>query len=325
MAREVVDVGHGIDLSKNFIRGAARLLVADMTVPFPTELDDVIRMATTSDDEEQTLSITGTPTGGTFTLTFRGYTTAAIAYNAASSAVVSALEALSTIGTGGVTATGGPLPGTPVVLTFANQLSGQALPLITVTGSFTGGTTPAGSVARTNAGFGQFDAQSGWTDLGATKGGITIVRNNAEEAFDVDQIYADILTLPTTWEMNVQAACARNDLELLQYLWEGGSITTNSSPSTGAERTLPLGTPKSYRQRRLAVYFQRVSLDGGVTAGKIRAYCFRQTQRTAQESSQVFNKTGDQTTVPFTWRALPDQNVVDANARFGSIIDQAAA
>jgi hypothetical protein len=77
--------------------------------------------------------------------------------------------------------------------------------------------------------------------------------------------------------------------------------------------------------RRLCVFFQRVSLDGGVTAGKIRAYCFRITQRTAQESSQTFNKTGDQTLIPFTWRAMPDQNVVDRNGRFGSIIDQAAA
>jgi hypothetical protein len=324
MAREVVDVGHGVDLSKNFIRGAARLLVADLTVPFPTVLNDVLRMGTTSQDEVQTLTTTGTPTGGTFTLTFMGYTTAAIPYNASAAAVVSALEVLSTIGTGGVTATGGPLP-TGIVITFAAQQAGKSQPLITATSSLTGGTTPAVAVARTTGGFGQFSSQTGWTDLGATKGGITVVRNNAEEAFDVDQIYADILTLPTNWEMSVQAACARNDLDLLQYLWEGGTITTNTTPTTGAERTLPLGTASSYRQRRLCVFFQRVSLDGGVTPGKVRAYCFRLTQRTAQESSQVFNKTGDQTTVPFTWRAIPDQNVQDANARFGSIIDQAAA
>lgn len=325
MAREVTDVGHGVDLSKNFIRGAARLLVSDLTVAFPTQLNDVLRMGTTSQAEVQTLSITGTPTGGTFTLTFRGYTTAAIAYNAVATAVVSTFEALGTVGTGGVTATGGPLPGTPVAITFAGQLAGQSVPLITATGSFTGGTTPTVSVARTTAGFGQFDAQVGWVDLGATKGGITVVRNNGEEAFDVDQIYADILTLPTNWEMNVQASCARNDLDLLQYLWEGGTITTNSAPATGAERTLTLGTPTSYRQRRLCVFYQRVSLDGGITPGKLRAYCFRITQRSAQESSQTFNKTGDQATVPFTWRAIPDQAVADGAARFGSIIDQAAA
>jgi hypothetical protein len=325
MSRTVTDVGHGVDLGKNFIRGAARMLVADLTEPFPTVLDDVIRMDTTSGDEVQTLTVTGTPTGGDFTLTFRGYTTAAIAYDATAADVQAALEALSTVGTGGVVASGGALPGSALTLTFAAQLGDQAVPLITATGNLTGGTTPTASVARTTAGFGQYDAQTGWTDLGATKGGITVLRNNAEEAFDVDQIYADILTLPTTWEMNVQASCARADIDLLQYLWEGGTITVNSAPTTGPERTLPLGTPTAYRQRRLAVYFQRPSIDGGVTAGKIRAYCFRITQRTAQESTLVHNKTGDQATVPFTWRAIPDQNVVDANARFGSIIDQAAA
>jgi hypothetical protein len=322
MPRTVVDVGHGVDLAKNFIRGAARLIIAPMTTPYPTVLNDVVRTALTATSEIQTLTITGTPAGGSFTLTFRGYTTGAIAFGAAASAVSTALEALSSVGTAGVVCAGGPLPGTPVTITFSNQLSGQSVPLITATSSLTGGTTPTIAITRTTPGFGQYDAQSNWTDLGATKGGITVLRNNAEEAFDVDQIAADILTLPTSWEMSVQASCARADIDLLQYLWEGGTITVDVA--TG-ERTLPLGTPTSYQQRRLAVFFQRTSIDGGVTPGKIRAYCFRITQRTAQESSIGHNKTGDQATIPFTWKALPDQNIIDANARFGGIIDEAAA
>ena len=42
------------------------------------------------------------PTGGTFTLTFNGQTTAGIDYNASATAVLSALEALSSIGSGNV-------------------------------------------------------------------------------------------------------------------------------------------------------------------------------------------------------------------------------
>ena len=42
----------------------------------------------------QTVTVNGTPTGGTFTLTWNGYTTTAIAYNAAASAVQTALQAL---------------------------------------------------------------------------------------------------------------------------------------------------------------------------------------------------------------------------------------
>src|SRR5262249_41925037 len=51
-------------------------------------------------DEVQTVTLTGNPTGGTFTLTFSGQTTAAIAYNASAATVQSALQALSSIGSG---------------------------------------------------------------------------------------------------------------------------------------------------------------------------------------------------------------------------------
>ena len=50
----------------------------------------------------QTITFDGTPTGGTFKLTFRGATTGAIPYNATASAVQAQLEALSTIGAGNI-------------------------------------------------------------------------------------------------------------------------------------------------------------------------------------------------------------------------------
>jgi hypothetical protein len=105
--------------------------------------------------EVQTLSFTGTPTGGTFTLTFRGQTTAPIAYNAVNTAVDTAFEALSTVGAGNVAVTGGPGPGTPYVFTFGGTLATQAIRPITVnTAGLTGGTSPAGAVVETTPGFG---------------------------------------------------------------------------------------------------------------------------------------------------------------------------
>jgi hypothetical protein len=59
--------------------------------------------------EVQTLTKAGTVSGGTFTITFKGETTAPIAWNAVAADVQAALIALSTVGTGGVTVTGGPL------------------------------------------------------------------------------------------------------------------------------------------------------------------------------------------------------------------------
>jgi hypothetical protein len=77
-------------------------------------------------DEIQTLTASGLPTGGTFTLGFTGTvgspipveTTAPIAYNASAAAIQAALEALPSISVGDVTVTGGPAHTTPVVITF---------------------------------------------------------------------------------------------------------------------------------------------------------------------------------------------------------------
>lgn len=103
--------------------------------------------------EAQTVTITGTPTGGTFTLTWQGETTAAIAFNATAAAVELALEALSAVNVGDVAVTGGPGPGTPYVVTFGGQYRGENVAQMTTSGaSLTGGTSPASAVTTTTAG-----------------------------------------------------------------------------------------------------------------------------------------------------------------------------
>ncbi len=108
--------------------------------------------------EVQTVTITGTPTGGTFTLTFDGQTTTALAYNAAAAAVEAALIALSNIAPGQVAVTGGPGPGTPWVATFVSTMGN--VPQMTASGALlTGGTTPAVAVTTNTGG-------SNLTDIG---------------------------------------------------------------------------------------------------------------------------------------------------------------
>lgn len=104
-------------------------------------------------NEVQTITITGTPTGGDFTLTFNGQTTGAIAYDADAATVELALEALSNIEVGEATCAGGALPGTPVTVTFSGQYAAQDVPLMTDDDSgLTGGTTPAVAVTETTPG-----------------------------------------------------------------------------------------------------------------------------------------------------------------------------
>jgi hypothetical protein len=101
--------------------------------------------------EEQTLTVTGTPTGGNVKLSYRGGVTGVIAHNAAAADVAAALNALDTIAEdGGVTATGGAHPGTPIVVTFNEH---GVRPLIALnTNSYTGGTTPTLTPTETEAG-----------------------------------------------------------------------------------------------------------------------------------------------------------------------------
>ncbi len=78
--------------------------------------------------EEQTITIEGAPSGGTFTLTFDGKTTTPIAYNASAESVRQAFDALLAIG-GGETFVEGR-PGGPYTILFEGALAEKAEPEI---------------------------------------------------------------------------------------------------------------------------------------------------------------------------------------------------
>jgi hypothetical protein len=108
-------------------------------------------------NEIQTLTIGGTPTAGSFTLTFEGRTTAAIQWSNVNATLLAnidnALEALSTVGTGGVTTAAGTLTagiGT-ITVTFTGNLAKLDVPQMTFVNSMTG-TSPTLANATTTAG-----------------------------------------------------------------------------------------------------------------------------------------------------------------------------
>lgn len=112
----------------------------------------LINLQKVPQNEVQTITITGTPTGGTFTLTYSGQTTSSIAYNAAASDVQAALEALSNIAVGDVVCAGGTLPGTAVTVTFEGALANTDVSLMTSSSSLTGGTSPTITITETKKG-----------------------------------------------------------------------------------------------------------------------------------------------------------------------------
>jgi hypothetical protein len=117
-------------------------------------------------NDVQTLSLIGTPTGGTFTLSFKGQITAPIAWNAAASVVQTALVALVNVGSGNVVCTGGPLPGN-ITVTFQGVFANSPQPtLVGINNLLTGGTGPQPNVAHTTYGTGVLLTQVGGAPLG---------------------------------------------------------------------------------------------------------------------------------------------------------------
>jgi hypothetical protein len=137
------------DASDTTLTGA--LTVANVESVFLLATQDMT-VRVNAANEVQTISITGSPTGGTFTLTLSGHTTAAIAWNASAAAVQAALELLTSVGAGNVVVTGGPLPGSILTARFRKGLAATNVAQMTSTSSLTGGSSPAISHATTTAG-----------------------------------------------------------------------------------------------------------------------------------------------------------------------------
>jgi len=113
---------------------------------------------TAGTDEVQTLTIGGTPTGGTFTLVYDGQTTAPITWSNVNATLIAAidaaLEALVNIGTGGVTTAVGTMTagiGTATI-TFTGANAKKNVALITVGTNSLTGTAPTLAVATTTPG-----------------------------------------------------------------------------------------------------------------------------------------------------------------------------
>lgn len=101
-------------------------------------------------NEIQTATVGGSPTGGTFRLALDGKPTAALAYNASAAVVQAALEALPNVGAGNV---GVALSGSVYTVTFQGELANQDIPLLTLfSNNLTGGSSPTVTPATTQVG-----------------------------------------------------------------------------------------------------------------------------------------------------------------------------
>lgn len=105
---------------------------------------------TIGNNQTNVVTISGGPSGGTFTITVAGQTTSGINHNAAASAVQTALEALSNVAPGDVAVTGSN--GGPYTLVWAAAFADLAIVVTASGASLTGGTTPAATATTPLAG-----------------------------------------------------------------------------------------------------------------------------------------------------------------------------
>lgn len=146
--------------------GTTSLDFGEVSITFDAFPDDYYVEGQAS--EVQSVDITGTPTGGTFTLSLGSETTSTIAFDAASAAVQSALEALANIGTGNATVSGS---NPNFAVTFASALANKKMPLLVSDNALlTGGTAPDVTVTRDTAGSPgtQYFGSGWWDEQGTT-------------------------------------------------------------------------------------------------------------------------------------------------------------
>ncbi|MCW5936736.1 MAG: head decoration protein [Fimbriimonadaceae bacterium] len=105
-------------------------------------------------NEVQTVTVTGSPTGGTFQLGFGGQTTSNLNHNADAATIEAALEALSTIGNGNARVSGTG----PFTVEFVEGLRNSDVALMTLAANnLTGGSTPSVTIVETTKGRAEAD------------------------------------------------------------------------------------------------------------------------------------------------------------------------
>jgi hypothetical protein len=197
-------------------------------------------------DEVQTVTITGTPTGGTFTLGFGSVLTTALAYNATATTVDTALEVV--VGAGNVVVTGGPGPGTAYTVTFAGTLAGRNVTALTASGaSLTGGTSPAVAVTTPTPGVSAVakNEVQAYTVTGTPTGGTYTLS------------YGGVATAGIAY--NASAATVDTALELVVGT---GNVVVTGGPSATAQLTVTFGGDLASRDVS-ALTASAASLTGG--------------------------------------------------------------
>lgn len=211
-------------------------------------------------DDVQTISKTGTVTGGNWTFSFNGATTANIAWNANAASVQAAIEVLSTVGVGNVVVTGTG----PWVVTFSEKLAGTYQNAGTVTNVSLTGTSPGIAIAHTTSGLesdlGPKDKY--WWDCYSTDTVYTSDVSDLERFYYVSgpvvaiTSHTDGQTITTSKPTITWTAASQLKYRVVFYLTGTTTIIYDTGTVTSGLQAYqpPTGTLRNNKQYDLVVY-----------------------------------------------------------------------
>lgn len=198
--------------------------------------DGTTATAITGVNDVQTLTTTGSPTGGTFNLTYTptGATTTNLNWNETAANVQSALRVI--LGSANVNAAGGPLP-TAITITFVGSLGNTNQPVFTITNNLTGGSSPTPVLVHTTPGRG--DAPKGKY--------LTVWRNRlwiSGVSATPNRIFWSGIGDPTAWNPNNYVDILGPRGDLVTSIHSSPNIGTDAS---GADGVLVFKTRSTHR------------------------------------------------------------------------------
>lgn len=232
--------GSGVTLLTGFELSAGEEVLIKVDDPAK-----VHAIASPSQNQKQTIAISGSVTGDTFKLTIDGETTTSLTEDDIAADIEAALEVLSTIGTADVAVTGGPGPGTDWVVEWTGVYAGINRPLLVVSEA------------------GQNEVQTVGIDNATTSGSFTLTYDGQETAtIEWDATAADVKAAlelltnvdlvavtggpgpSTDWVVEFQGTLARTDVDMMTgdgTLLVGG-VTTVSVGETAKGNADPVVT-----------------------------------------------------------------------------------
>ncbi len=157
---------------------------------------------------------------------------------------------------------------------------------------------------------------AGYTDLGATDGGVTLSRSYDKEEWEVDQVLGAIDEFVTKWTMGIETNLAENSIENLSLAWNLGTMTTDVAESPD-EGTVWINASSSIAEKMIIMIVDKREKDGTMHQ---RAYCFWRGKYDGSDSAQAYNK-GEKTLLPVKFSLLTD-TAETVDRAFGIVIDQ---